>query len=236
MRRVVVPSFVVLLLGLAALPAPVLGQIMGDVETVQSLAPTEVAPGQVFTIQGFNLFDPAHPELTEVRLTEQATGKTITTQALVGPSSAEAVYARAPMGVALGTWQVRVAMLGWGVSGPAGLRLRSKPGTPVPMAVLDIYPPYLRLTQVKRGQKVGIQAYGVDVAATGLEAQWSQPMTTIANPSVDPIVLSPALGTVHSFTVPTNLMVGEAALVQLRAIIAGVASDFSFALRVHVIE
>lgn len=234
MKRVVVPLLAMLALGLGTLP-PASGQIMGDEPTIVSLVPTEAALGQVFTIQGFNLFDPAHPELTEVRLTEKATGKTITTQPLAGPTSAEAVYVRFPTGLPLGTWMVRVAILGGATSNQVGLQLKSKPGTPIPRAVLDPQT-LLPITQVRRGQTVAIQAYGVDLVPGNLVAVWSQSGVLPKQASDDQPKGDPIHGIASQFVMPADLAVAIPALVQLKLTIAGVASNLSFALRVQVIE
>jgi len=239
MRRIVVPLVVVVvMMGVGGGPAPVAGQIMGDVPDIRAIVPGEAAPGQLFTIQCFSCYDPAHPDLTEVRLTEQATGKTVLGVIELAPSSGEMIYARAPAGLAGGTWHVRIRILGGSTSGPVGLRLRSKPGTPVPMGITDPANPTVHLTQVRRGQTVGIPAYGLITDFNGIVAVWTQAIQLLAEPRPDPVVgltMNPTLGTVAHAMVPTVLKPG-AALVQLKLTISGVASDLSYALRVQVIE
>ncbi len=234
MKRVFVLLVMLLMLGMGALPAR---GIMGDEPTIVSVVPGEAAPGQVFTVQCFACLDPAHPELTEVRLTEALTGKTVVTQVLTGPTSREFLYVQVPAGLAGGTWKVRIKTLDDQLvsDDPWGLRIRSKPGTPIPTGVIDITFGGAHLTEVRRGQIVGIPAYGLTTDSNSVLAQWIQ---LLAEPRPDPIIAlssSPALGMVALAVVPNDLQLGTA-LVQLRVRIAGVNSDLSFALRVQVIE
>lgn len=170
----------VVLLGLAVWrPTP--GEaLIGTGPAIRSIVPAEAAPGQLVAIQGTSLFDPAHPEVTEVRFTQA--GKVALAQAVAGPSAGDVVYVRVPAGLS-GTQQVTIRTLDDGkVSAPMGLRVRAKPGTPVPVRLVDIsqagFPP---LTSVRRGQTVGVQAFGT---ASLVGSSWTASFRTGLSSSV----------------------------------------------------
>lgn len=225
---------VVALLALAAgHPAPAQA-LMGDEPAIRSIVPGEGAAGfgQLVTIQGFNLFDPNLPHLTEVTFTNGAT----TTKAFVfeAPSTRNEVYVRIPALPADVTYQVRVRTLDDNlVSAPFGFRVKSTPGVPVPRRIVDPGNGFAPITTAKRGQIIGVQAYGTDTA--GATAEFKPIGFAAVSDTAMQTFSSGTIGLVSQFTVPTGLPNGPL-LVQLRVRVNGVDSDLSLALRLTIID
>lgn len=245
-----------LVLALAAQPVAALG---GQPDP-SNLVPDTVAAGagQLLTIQGFDLFVAGS---TTVTLTAVGTGATNHCVFVFdAASSATELYVRLgvfespnpagcsapiPSVVPPGKYKLTVTTPA-GTSPPILLKVKSKPGTPVPRRLLECpeTAPCTPTSFFLPGARVGILAYGTDTV--GAEAVFIQgdrviPVTSdvalIGGGQPDP----GERGVINTFVVPTGLTPGPA-LLRLRTSLTAIGgggpdpsnSPLSFALVLEI--
>jgi hypothetical protein len=199
----------------------------GNAPIIVAITPGEGAAGfgQLVTIQGFNIYNPLNPTLTQVTFTQGG----ITANAFVfsSPSNPNEVYVRLPFTLTPGRARVRVTTLDDNLTSNAvRFRVRAKPGTPIPRKIIRLeFPSNPTITSAAPGDQIGIQAYGTDTAL--VTAIFRQGATELIAP-LDFGADGRDIGEVSVFTVP-GLSPGPA-IVQIRVTVNGANSDLSFPL------
>lgn len=193
-------------------------------------SPAADGTGQLLTIQGFNLYDPSNPALTQVSITQG--DLTALASVSSGPSNPNEVYVRLPTALSAGAATLFLRTTDDNlVSAPSPFTITAVPAPPEPRSLVAMASGFPVLTSAARGSEIGIPAYGVDSrSATAIFIQGATPIFMKSLGSSN----DKEKGVINKFRVPSTLAPGKV-LVQLRVTVDGVSSDPSFALLLNVL-